>query len=132
MVLDRKEKGETYILSPAGWDALPELVKPVTLYSAVDRMGNPFIIPVPLPGPDGKRNQWHESLSQCVLKAQTHWVRCSANMAAGYYDLVVAEELRAEPKWPEIDFQELVEIAFRGRVIENADYPTIRELLGRS
>jgi hypothetical protein len=129
MVLDLKDEGEIYILSPAVWNVLPELAKPVTLHTAVDRMGNPFVIPVPLPGPDGKRNPWHESLSQCVLKAQTYWVRCSANMAVGGYDLLVAEALRVDPKWPEIGFEEMMAIAFRGRVIENADHPTIRQLL---
>jgi hypothetical protein len=111
---------------------VPELSKPMVLYTAVDRAGSPFVIPVPLPGPGGKWHTSHQSLAQVVLKAQTHWVRCSWNPSLGAYDLYVAEALNDEPKWPGISFSELISIAFRGRIIDNRNHPVIKQVLGLS
>ena len=46
------------------------LVRPVQLRAAIDRQNNVFLIPVPLPGEDGSRNPWHESLAQAVEHAK--------------------------------------------------------------
>ena len=37
----------------------------------------------------------------------------------------------SEPEWPKKSFKELVEIAFRGRVIDRDDHPVINRLRGR-
>ena len=130
MVLELKEQGEIYALTPNIFDAIPELAKAVILYTAVDRHNNVFLIPVPLPGLDGRRNQWHESLSEVVGMAESRWVRISANMKIGGYDALIAESNLAEPEWPEIPFSKLVEIGFRGRVIDSVEHPVIRQLMG--
>lgn len=132
MILELKEEGETYLLAPAVWDALPGLVRPAVLHTAIDRRNNVFLVPVPLPGPDGRRNSWHESLAGILQRAETEWVRCVANKAIGGYDLLVAEAELPEPQWPKESFRELVGIAFRGRVIETFDHPLISQLQGRT
>jgi hypothetical protein len=132
MILELKEEGETFILSPAVWDAVPELLKPAMLHSAIDRRNNVFLIPVPLPGQDGRRNPWHQSLHSAVTTAETNWVRSVANLKQGGYDLYVADGNIADPEWPDVTFQELVQIAFRERVIDSADHPVIKQLLGAS
>lgn len=130
MILEQKEDGVTYLLAPEACDLLPELQRAVTLVAAIDRRGNPFLIPVPLPGEDGRSNPWHESLAAVVALSQNKWVRCIANMKAGGYDAYVATGNLADPEWPEMTFEELMEIAFRSRVIESAEHPLIRQLLG--
>ena len=130
MILEQKEEGLTYLLAPSAYDLLPELQRAVTLVAAIDRRGNPFLIPLPLPGEDGRSNPWHVSLSAVVALSEQKWVRCVANMQAGSYDAYVATGQLADPEWPDVKFEELVEIAFRGRVIESADHPLIRQLLG--
>jgi hypothetical protein len=132
MILELKEEGETFILSPAVWDAVPELLKPAMLHSAIDRRNNVFLIPVPLPGHDGRRNPWHQSLHSAVTTAEESWVRSVANLKQGGYDLYVADGKIAEPEWPDIAFPELVQIAFRDRVIDSAEHPVIMQLLGAS
>ena len=118
------------MLVPAVWDVVPELLRPAVLYTAIDRRNNVFLIPVPLPGPDGRRNPWHQSLADVVVMAEIKWVRCVANMAAGSYDTLVATAALTEPEWPDIPFDKLVQIAFRDRVIDSADHPVIMQLLG--
>ena len=130
MVLELKEDGETYLLAPAVWDLVPELLRPAVLLTAVDRRGNVFLLPVPLPGPDGRRNPWHQSLAEVAAKAETHWVRSVANMAIGGYDMLIAEATLSEPDWPETKFGELIQIAFREKLITTPDHPIIQQMRG--
>jgi len=130
-IFENKEVGETYLLTPSIASNFPDLARPVRLHLAVDRRENPLIIPVPLPGEDGRRNQWHDSLSQCVDRAKHKWVRIVANLSAGSYDLLEAQGDLNDPVWPDLNMQELVEIAFRGKIITDFEHPVLQELLGR-
>ncbi len=132
MTVEIKQEGEIYLLYPEVWHVLPDIERPVTMYLASDRRGNPFLIPVPLPGPDGKLNLWHQSLAEAVKLAQKSWVRSSANRAAGCYDVFEAKVTLPEPLWPEVPLADLIEIAFRGRIIKSADHPVIQQFLGLS
>ena len=102
------------------------------LHTAIDRRNNVFLIPIPLPGEDGRRNPWHQSLAEVVAMAETKWVRSVANMAVGGYDMLVAEGKIAEPEWPSTTLAELLQIAFRDKIITATDHPIIRQLLGVS
>jgi hypothetical protein len=132
MILELKEEGETFLVTPPVWDAVPELLRPAMLHTAIDRRNNVFLIPVPLPGPDGRRNSWHQSLADVMALAETNWVRIAANKAIGGYDPLVAGTALAEPDWPDTSFQELIQTAFRDRLIQSIDHPVITQLLGRS
>jgi hypothetical protein len=111
---------------------LAELLRPAMLHTAIDRRNNVFLIPVPLPGPDGRRNSWHQSLAEVVATAETKWVRSVANKSVGGYDMLVAQAALPEPEWPDATFEELVRIAFRERLIQDSDHPVVTQLLGRS
>ena len=130
-ILENKAAGETYIVSPEVASVLGDLVRPVELYAVIDRQNNPSLIPIPLPGPNGVRNPWHESLLQAVLRARLVWLRISANMALGGYDIFEAAASLPEPIWPETTMDELLEVAFRGRIITGVDHPVVQDRLGR-
>ena len=56
-----------------------------------------------------------------------------ANRSLGAYETIVTESEPAgfELKWPEVSFQELVRLAFRGgRLINDFDHPVIRQIRG--
>ena len=89
-----------------------------------------FFIPVPLPGPNGTRNPWHESLLQAVIRARTIWLRITANKDLGGYDIYEATAKLPEPTWPDLLMDELLAIAFRGRIITDTDHPIVLEKLG--
>lgn len=131
MVLEQKESNEIYLVSPDIAYEISELLRPVQLFAAIDRHNNVSLIPVPLPGEDGKRNQWHESLAQAVEHAKGKWLRIAANMSLGGYDVFVAEATLSEPEWPEYDIEALIEVAFRGKIITNLEHPIVQSLLGR-
>jgi hypothetical protein len=128
--LENKATNEMYIVSEGVASVLDGLVRPVELYVAIDRQNNVFLIPVPLPGPSGVRNPWHESLLQAVVRAKSTWLRISANKDLGGYDIFEATAKLPEPTWPEATLDGLLEVAFRGRILLSPDHPVVQEKLG--
>jgi hypothetical protein len=131
MILENKEARESYVVVPDAAQEISELVRPVMLHAAIDRQNNVSLIPVPLPGEDGTRNPWHESLAQAVEHAKLKWIRITANMHAGGYDVYEAEGELPEPEWPAHDIDALVQVAFRGKIITSLDHPFVQSLLGK-
>ena len=129
-VLENQVSVETYLVSTEVASVLGNLARPVELYAAIDRQNNPFLIPIPLPGPNGVRNPWHESLAQAGERAKVVWLRISANKDLGGYDIYEATAKLPDPVWPDITMDELLEIAFRGRIIKNVDHAIVQERLG--
>ncbi len=125
-----KTANETYIVLPFVQPLLGSLARPAQLHAAIDRTDNPFLIPVILPGEDGQWNSWHESLAQGVEMAKDHWVRLTSNKSIGAYDVNQATAVLPEPVWPGATMEELIKIAFRGKIIDSADHPVIRALQG--
>lgn len=130
LLLELKESNEQYIVTAAAASTIPELVRAVRLHLAVDQQGNPYLIPLPLPNASGAWNPWHQSLNQALQLAMKKWTRISANMAAGSYDVFVAQGALGEPVWPDKTMEELLEIAFRDRIISSDQHPVIAQLLG--
>ena len=131
MLLQQKEKEESYLVVPGVAQQISELVQPVDLFAAIDRNNNVFLIPVPMPGESGVRNPWHESLFQAVEHSKQNWIRINANMHMGGYDVFEAQISLSEPDWPHHTIDNLVEVAFRGKIIQSLDHPVVQSLLGR-
>ena len=131
MILAPKGTQETYLVSQHVAEHLPELIKPVTIILIIDRQGNLRLVPVPYPGPDGQRNPWHQSLLEALTLAKTDWLRISANMQNGGYDVYQARATLASPEWPEHTMDEIIKIAFRGRIINDLDHPVVQGLFGK-
>ena len=131
MLLEQKEANESYLVLPNIAQEISELVRAVQLYAAIDRHNNVSLIPVPLPGEDGNRNPWHESLAQAVEMSKLNWIRITANMSLGGYDVFAAQASLSEPEWPEYDIEALIEVAFRGKIISSLEHPVVQSLLGR-
>lgn len=130
VILELKDHGETYVVAPDVADILGSLVRRVRLYLAVDRAGNPMLIPVPLPDADGNQNKWHASLEHAIGHAKNNWIRISANRSLGSYDVQQATGQLAQPVWPDLELDELVEIAFRDRIVFDEKHPIVNTVLG--
>ncbi len=90
-----------------------------------------FLWPVPLPSNDGRReNSWHQTAREAAVLAQTRWVSVRGNQSLGAYDIFRGSEQLSEPTWPDRPFEEILEIAFRGRVIRDYDHPVLKKLRG--
>lgn len=130
VVLELKDERETYLVDQSLWSELPGEIIPKVIFTAVDRQGVVFLWPVRLPGEDGRHDEWNRSALQAADLAMQSWVRVSANMGLGAYEVSAAVGSLAEPVWPEQPFQGLLKIAFRDRFIDSPDHPVVRRLRG--
>ena len=133
LVLELKEDGELYLIAPQLRDALlgEACVHTKRLWLAVNRQGNAFIWTIRVPGSDGKLDSWNQSALDGAALSTTKWVRLSSNRPMGSYDIVVAD-IADEPDWPAMPFNELLRIAFKGKVIETLDHPVLKRLRGEA
>jgi hypothetical protein len=131
-VLELKEDRETYLVSPGLWPELAEETTfcPRLLVTAINRQGVLFLWPIRLPGADGRIDDWSRSALDAADEAKSHWVRLTANMSLGAYDVAIGSALMAEPSWPDITFQEIIRIAFRDKMISEWSHPVLKRLRG--
>jgi hypothetical protein len=129
-IIELREEREAYLVLPHLAVELAGEYRFMTLYLAVNRQGVPFIWPIPLPEEGGRKNLWAESSHEAAGYAMKSWVRVTANMSLGAYEIKRATTLVAEPDWPVMSFGELLKIAFRGYLINSLDHPVVRRLRG--
>ena len=131
MEYEQKDNKEWYLVHPSVANQISELVRSIQLLVGIDRQGNSFLIPVILPGEDGRWNSWHESLARACEFAKSKWIRIASNRSAGGYDVYEAQGDLPSPDWPECGMDEMVEIAFRGKIINHIEHPVVQSILGR-
>jgi hypothetical protein len=131
-VLELKADREMYLVVPALW---PELAGestfgPRALFVGMTRQAVPFVWPIRLPGPDGRIDPWNRSALEAAGLAESRWVRVSSSQALGAYEVFEATANWPDPAWPDLPLNEILRIAFKGRVIETLDHPTLKRLRG--
>jgi hypothetical protein len=132
-ILELKAERETYLMVPAVAATLPPAdVKMCELRLCQTRQGSLFLWTVPVLSEDARqRNEWHVSARQVMAASQSKWVRMTADMASGRYNMAVAS-ITAEPLWPEdMNMRDLLELAFgKERLITSASHPVVKRLAG--
>jgi hypothetical protein len=132
-MIELKDDREDYLVLPHLVPQLPGEIVFKTIFTAINRQGVVALWPVRLPSPDDKPNAWWQSAREAAELAMTKWVRMRANMSLGAYDLFTAESDIPDPRWSELEsFQDLLRIAYRGRLVVDLNHPVIKRLSGRS
>jgi hypothetical protein len=128
------ETREKYLVTPEFAGFLPEFAKATRLFLAMSRNSPvPFFWPCRIPGHDTYANRWYESAITAALLAEEHWVRVTADLAAGAYIANVAMAELDPPRWPEdLDISELMRLAFRDRLINSNDHIFLQRLRGEA
>jgi len=121
---------ETYFVAPAARDLLVAGVKPVLLLPAVNQRGLFFIWPIALGDGTGRRNAWHETAREAAELAKREWVKIVSDMPGGCYRIYKAKGKLADPVFPEKNLEELLRLAFKGRVVDSEDHPVVKQALG--
>jgi hypothetical protein len=62
--------------------------------------------------------------------SREHWVQIGYNDLTSDYTVDVAESIAVEPTWPDKTFNELLKIAFDGKIVDNEEHPYVRRLRG--
>jgi hypothetical protein len=65
-----------------------------------------------------------------VVRSQDTWIRITANNAIAGYDVYEASAKLLEPSWPVESMDSLLEVAFRGRILDDPNHPVVIDLLG--
>ncbi|MGO9834575.1 MAG: hypothetical protein ACLP1X_10190 [Polyangiaceae bacterium] len=126
----KDEKSEPYLVAPELVEHVAAEIVPHTLITYITRQKVVGLWPLRLPRGDGKTDGWMRTAHEAANAAMKRWVRMTANMAAGAYDVQVTNAPLAEPEWPDVTFEKLVEIAYRDHIIETLDHPVLRRLRG--
>jgi hypothetical protein len=130
-VIELKDENETYLVSPDLWSELPTELTPKILFTTINRQGVLSLWPVRLPGSDGKSNPWNESALSAAHMAMNTWIRLASNRSLGAYEIYAAGADLDEPVWPDVDFQKIIDTAFKNHFIGSFDHPVIKRLLGQ-
>jgi hypothetical protein len=130
LCLRLEDDDETYLVHPRLGLELANETKRFTVYTAINRQGTVFLWPVPLPLPDGRSYLWWQTAREAAELATTKWVRLQSNLSLGAYDIHAAGSELSEPQWPQVTFQELINVGFNNKLITQLDHPVIQRLRG--
>ena len=129
-VVELKAEHETYLVAPDLWSEISAELIPKRLVLTMTRQNVPMLWPIRLPGEDGRIDAWNQSAMMAAERASKCWVRLSSNRHLGAYELFEAPADLPEPEWPDITFQEILDIAFRGHQIDDINHPVLKQLRG--
>jgi hypothetical protein len=129
-LIEVKRDKEFYLVHPSLQVAVSDECFPVVVLFYVNTAGTPGWWPIRLPTSDGKHNPYHESALALSEGAKHEWSRIQANLDAGRYEATVAIAKMPEPVWPDLSLKKLIELAFRGRIIDDINHPVLQKLRG--
>jgi hypothetical protein len=89
-LLEFKEDRESYLVDPGIREELFGELVPVTLFLVINRQRVPFLWPCRLPDETGRSNSWYESALDAAERAMGSWIRITADMNLGAYQLYEA------------------------------------------
>src|SRR5262245_26231082 len=79
------DKDGVYLVIPSVAVQVHDECRRVSMFTAITRDGHTFLWAVPLPGPDGKDNEWNRSNREAVSIAMRSWVRVTSKHELGAY-----------------------------------------------
>jgi hypothetical protein len=89
-IIELRDGRETYLVAPGLYEELADEMRFVRLYTWTSRGGAVFLWAVPLPGPDVRRNGWHDSAHAAAELATKQWTRIKR----------ITAPANTSPRWP--------------------------------
>ena len=135
-VINLKDDGEFYLVTPEMVRQLGDETFPATIYTAINQQRVVFLWPARLPTQDNQRRtaRWYTSAHEIAEIAMKQSVRMKANMSLGAYESTISDNPNPEPDpiWPDISFNELLRIGFQktGCLVDSFNHPVIKQLRG--
>jgi hypothetical protein len=129
-VLELKEERLTFLVEPSLAPYLPGEAVPKLLVLAISSHQAPFLWPIKLPDERGRHDEWNAVALEAAERARTRWIRLTANIGAGTYDVLEAVAAFPEPQWPDMSLQKVLAMAFKDRFIDSLDHPVLKRLRG--
>jgi len=130
-VIEVEGEDEPYLVTPTIAVQVKDECRFVSLFTGITRDLITFFWAIPLPAADGKDNEWNRSNREAANIAMHSWVRVTTKRELGAYVTNVAECKIPDPIWPKESLRDLLQIAFRERLIDRLDHPVLQKLRGR-
>jgi len=133
VLYEDRETREFYFVAPAMISKLRAItdVFVAVLVQFMTKQKVLGIFPLKIGSDSTARSGWQDTALTAAELAKTSWVRMQADMALAGYRVMKAKGDLGEPDWPSIPFNELLDVAFKDRVIASEDHPVFNKLLGR-
>ena len=130
LLLKYGDRGDDfYLVETSLADQVEDLAQAFRLVVGVDRQGVVFVWPFRIPDPERPLN-WHLSASEAAIHAEVQWTLIQANLGLGAYEFTAAAGITDEPKWPKMLMNEILEIAFKNKIIGRLDHFVLKQLRG--
>ena len=126
-VIENEEDRELWVVVPEIATLVDDEISVVQIRLAVNKYGEAFLWPLKI-SRDGRRNEWNDTAMVAAEKAVTKWVRMQSVKTK--YKSWASTKGYGDPEWPDLSFQELLELAFKGRIITSYDHPFLQQLRG--
>jgi hypothetical protein len=78
----------------------------------------------------GKLDSYSVSALECAQTAKHTWIRIVADRHCSRYRMTQAMSDFGEPRWPNESFEKLIDLAYKGKLIEGYDHPVLLNLRG--
>ena len=100
------------------------------LYVCLTQGNTPFICLIPLEASDGKMNTWHKSGHATMEVAKENWIRRQSDKTNGCYTLQRSiEGVCPEPRWPKMDLEDMMDLAFGTDLyVKGVNHPILKTL----
>jgi hypothetical protein len=100
------------------------------LYTAVTSKGRLFLFPAELPNAMGELNAFAKNYHVICQKARTHWTRMVWSDSERRHKTEHIEHER-EPVFPDLQYREIIKLAFADTMITSPDHPVIKFFQGK-
>lgn len=129
-VLEDKATRKIYIPNIELEPELQKDLKPKTLVLCQSIDGQTFVLPIRAAREGEALDSWSETAYAAVELAKSEWVRFQPNTVNGFYDLYRAKNVELAPIWPDISMDAILDITFKGYIIDSDDHPLLKKLRG--
>jgi hypothetical protein len=115
-----------------GEEAIESMLQNRRYFLYVTQGGSYGLWGITLPMDDEGRelNSWTESALRVINQAQGKWLRHYAKRGDGSYRVIPATKDLGDPKWPSESWEEILELAFKDKFIEDINHPYFEKLRG--
>jgi hypothetical protein len=121
-------KSEYYIVAPNAASEVEDEVQPRLLVPVITRDGRLYIWPLRVGNGEQPLDPAAASSLAAMLLAKNQWIKLV--WKGNSFGTFAAKKDLPTPEWPSVSFEEMLEIAFKDRVIDSPDHAVIKSLIG--
>jgi hypothetical protein len=130
---DKGGDGNAYLVAEEAQGFLSNHIHNNDCVLTITRQGSLFLWCTPLENEQGDWNTWHSTAYDMKEIAASSWIKVVGNKQLSGYEPVDPEVVMTrEPTFPDnLEWSEIVHLAFRRRLIEKEEHPVLARILGR-